>query len=79
MNATIKRKQRTRRNAVRVNKKGAKSKDSDVPSQGFRRIVPGEGAYPTLVSTKAIVTSDLDVNDYPDYDGDSVSGQVRAV
>lgn len=57
---------------VKVNKKTSGSKNSDAPSQNFRRIVPDEGYYPTLVSTKAIVTSDLDVNEYPEYDTDSV-------
>merc|ERR1711981_1437359 len=56
---------------VKVNKKGA-GKSSDAPAQSFRRIVPDQGYYPTLVSTKTIVTSDLDVNDYPEYDTDSV-------
>ena len=57
---------------VKVNKKGS-VKSSDAPSQNFRRIVPDQGHYPTLVSTKAIVTSEgLDVNDYPEYDTDSV-------
>lgn len=56
---------------VRINKSGS-TKGSDVPAQNFRRILPDQGHYPTLVSTKAIVTSDLDVNDYPEYDTDSV-------
>lgn len=58
---------------VKVNKKDVGGgQASGAPANGFRRVVPELGYYPTLVSTKSIVTSNLDVNDYPECDTDSV-------
>ncbi|KIW06971.1 uncharacterized protein PV09_02631 [Verruconis gallopava] len=57
---------------VKINKKGSVSKGSDAPSRGIKRVVPEEGCYPSLVTAKAVITSTLDVDDFPEYDDDSV-------
>lgn len=42
-------------------------------SKGIRRVLPDKRYHPTLITAKSVVTSTLDVEDFPDYDEDSVS------
>lgn len=64
--------------SVKVSRGGAFSRNSDSPteptenSKGIRRVLPDERYYPTLITAKSVVTSTLDVDDFPDYDEDSV-------
>ncbi|TLD34491.1 hypothetical protein E2P81_ATG04656 [Venturia nashicola] len=63
---------------VKVGRGGAFSRNSDSPieamenSKGIRRVLPDKRYYPTLISAKSVVTSTMDVEDFPDYDEDSL-------
>jgi hypothetical protein len=40
--------------------------------KGIKRILPDDRYYPTLITAKSVVTSNLDVDDFADYDDESV-------
>ncbi|KAE9989219.1 hypothetical protein EG327_002956 [Venturia inaequalis] len=64
--------------SVKVGRGGAFSRNSDSPteptenSKGIRRVLPDKRYYPTLITAKSVVTSTMDVEDFPDYDEDSL-------
>lgn len=63
--------------SVKVGRGRAFSRSSDSPTEptennkGIRRVLPDKRYYPTLITAKSVVTSTLDVEDFPDYDEDS--------
>jgi hypothetical protein len=66
--------------SVKVSRGGAFSRNSASPmenSKGIRRVLPDDRYYPTLITAKSVVTSTLDVDDFPEYDDDSVFFRSR--
>jgi hypothetical protein len=66
--------------SVRLSKGGPFSRRTNPqPEKGIKRILPDDRYLPTLITAKSVVTSTLDVDDFPDYDDDSVFFGSRPV
>ncbi|KAF2431152.1 hypothetical protein EJ08DRAFT_200942 [Tothia fuscella] len=46
--------------------------NSQPEDKGIKRVLPNDNHFPTLITAKSVVTSHLDVDDFPDFDDDSV-------